>query len=193
MSKPLPHVFTVTVPLIAGVKAYQTPLPKLGWHVGTGSPVAVAFAVLSVLVTPAESRIAPRHRSFTGVGSGMPSSRSAGWRVISPWRQRSGRWGWRVSRSWCRSFDRRRRGSRRLNRSRCRILGVCHRCHESGHEADSNQSAWGSERTRTHSLPGSGGRPLLHLWFCCQTPNCWLKASEFLLLPHETMDYAGFC
>jgi len=64
-------VFTVTVPLIAGVKAYQTPLPKLGWHVGTGSPVAVAFAVLSVLVTPAESRIAPRHRSFTGVGLGV--------------------------------------------------------------------------------------------------------------------------
>ena len=71
MSKPLPHVFTVTVPLITGVKAYQTPLPKLGWHVGTGSPVAVAFAVLSVLVTPAESRIAPRHRSFTGVGLGV--------------------------------------------------------------------------------------------------------------------------
>lgn len=71
MSKSLPHVFTVTVPLIAGVKAYQIPLPKLGWHVGTGSPVAVAFAVLSVLVTPADSTIAPRHRSFTGVGVGV--------------------------------------------------------------------------------------------------------------------------
>ena len=71
MSKLLPHVLTVTVPLIAGVKAYHTPLPKLDWHVGTGSPVFVALIVLSVLATPAESGIAPIHLSFTGVGIGV--------------------------------------------------------------------------------------------------------------------------
>lgn len=71
MSKLLPHVLSVTVPLIAGVKAYHTPLPKLDWHVGTGSPVFVALIVLSVLATPAESGIAPIHLSFTGVGIGV--------------------------------------------------------------------------------------------------------------------------
>jgi hypothetical protein len=71
VSKLLPHVLTFTVPLIAGVKAYHTPLPKLGWHAGTGSPVFVALIVLSVLATPAESAMAPIHRSFTGVGIGV--------------------------------------------------------------------------------------------------------------------------
>ena len=64
-------MLTFTVPSIAGVKAYHTPLPKLGWHAGTGSPVFVALIVLSVLATPAESAIAPIHRSFTGAGIGV--------------------------------------------------------------------------------------------------------------------------
>src|SRR5204863_164230 len=65
------HVLIVTVPSIAGVNPYQTPLPKFAWHVGTGSPVDVALVVLSALVTPADRAIAPLHRSFASVGMGV--------------------------------------------------------------------------------------------------------------------------
>ncbi|HMO66127.1 MAG TPA: hypothetical protein PKE47_13040, partial [Verrucomicrobiota bacterium] len=43
VSKSLPQVLIMTMPLEAGVKVYQTPLPKLPWHGGVGSPVVVAF------------------------------------------------------------------------------------------------------------------------------------------------------
>jgi hypothetical protein len=57
----LPHVLIVTVPLLAGVNVYHTPLPKLLWQVGAESPVEVAFAVLSIRVTPLERAIALLH------------------------------------------------------------------------------------------------------------------------------------
>src|SRR5437867_4254124 len=67
VSKSLPQVVILTVPVVGGTNVNQTPLPNVPVHVGNGSFTSVALVVCMVKVEPAVSARARAHWSSTGL------------------------------------------------------------------------------------------------------------------------------